>query len=104
MQRLVGLFLICLTTFAAFCQSTTKYQVGTVTEVKVHHTAGSTASDAVGYDVSVKVGDSIYVVLYTPAMGEGTVKYAVGGVICWCLWAKTKSPITTYWVNRIACL
>jgi hypothetical protein len=78
MQRLVGLFLICLTTFAAFCQSTTKYQVGTVTEVKVHHTAGSTASDAVGYDVSVKVGDSIYVVLYTPAMGEETVKYAAG--------------------------
>jgi hypothetical protein len=78
MLRLVGLFLICLTTFPAFCQSTTKYQVGTVTEVKVHHTAGNTASDAVGYDVSVKVGDSIYVVLYTPAMGEETVKYAVG--------------------------
>jgi hypothetical protein len=78
MLRLVGLFLICLTVFPAFGQSTAKYQVGTITEVKVHHTAGSSASDAVSYDVSVKVGDTIYVVLYTPALGEETVKYAAG--------------------------
>jgi hypothetical protein len=65
-----------LTTFPAFCQSTSKYQVGTITEVKVHQAAG--ASDAASYDVSVKVGDTIYVVLYTPALGEGTVKYAAG--------------------------
>jgi hypothetical protein len=78
MLRLVGLFLMCFTVFPAFGQSTTKYQVGTITEVKVHHTAGSNASDAVSYDVSVKVGDTIYVVLYTPALGEETVKYAAG--------------------------
>jgi len=78
MLRLVGLFLMCFTVFPAFGQSTTKYQVGTITEVKVHHTAGSSASDAVSYDVSVKVGDTIYVVLYTPAPGEETVKYAAG--------------------------
>jgi hypothetical protein len=65
-----------LTTFPAFCQSTSKYQVGTIAEVKVHQAAG--ASDAASYDVSVKVGDTIYVVLYTPALGEGTVKYAAG--------------------------
>jgi hypothetical protein len=78
MLRLVGLVLICLTTFSAFCQSTSKYQVGTITEVKVHQAAGSGASDAASYDVSVKVGDTIYVVLYTPPLGEGTVKYAAG--------------------------
>src|SRR6267142_3742176 len=78
MLRLVGLFLICLTTFPAFCQSTSKYQVGSITEVKVHQAAGSGASDAVSYDVSVKVGNIIYVVLYTPALGEDTVKYAAG--------------------------
>ena len=76
MLRLVGLVCIFLTTFPAFCQSTSKYQVGTITEVKVHQAAG--ASDAASYDVSVKVGDTIYVVLYTPALGEGTVKYAAG--------------------------
>jgi hypothetical protein len=67
-----------LTVFPAFGQSTSKYQVGTITEVKVHQTAGSGASDAVSYDVSVKVGDTIYVVLYTPPLGEETVKYSAG--------------------------
>ena len=78
MLKLVGLFLIFLTTFAAFGQSTSKYQVGTITEVKAHQAVGSGASDAASYDVSVKVGDIIYVVLYTPALGEDTVKYAAG--------------------------
>ena len=78
MPRLVCVFCICLATFSAFCQSTSKYQVGTITEVKVHQTAGSGASDAVSYDVSVKVGDTIYVVLYTPPLGEETVKYSAG--------------------------
>ncbi len=78
MVRLVGLFLIFLTMFPAFGQSTSKYQVATITEVKTHQTAGSGASDAASYDVSVKAGDTIYVVLYTPALGEDTVKYVVG--------------------------
>jgi hypothetical protein len=77
MLRLVGLILI-LTMFPAFGQSTSKYQVGTITEVKVHQAAGSAASDAASYDVSVKVGDTVYVVLYTPALGEETAKYAAG--------------------------
>jgi hypothetical protein len=78
MLRLVGLVCIFLTTFPAFCQSTSKYQVGTITDVKVHQAAGGGASDAASYDVSVKVGDTVYVVLYTPALGEDTVKYAAG--------------------------
>ena len=78
MLRLVGLVCIFLTTFPAFCQSTSKYQVGTITEVKVHQAAGGGASDTASYDVSVKVGDTVYVVLYTPALGESTVKYAAG--------------------------
>jgi hypothetical protein len=78
MLKLVGLFLIFLTTFAAFGQSTSKYQVGTITEVKAHQATGGGASDAAAYDVSVKVGTTIYVVLYTPPLGEDTVKYAAG--------------------------
>jgi hypothetical protein len=78
MIRLAIVFCISLTTLPAFCQSTSKYQVGTLTEVKVHQTAGSGASDAVSYDVSVKVGDTIYVVLYTSPLGQETVKYAAG--------------------------
>jgi hypothetical protein len=78
MLRLVGLFLIFLTMLPAFGQSTSKYQVGTITEVKAHRAAGSSASDAASYDVSVKVGATIYVVLYTPPLGEETVKYSAG--------------------------
>jgi hypothetical protein len=78
MLRLVGLFLILLTMFPAFGQSTSKYQVGTITEVKAHQAAGSSAYGAASYDVSVKVSDTIYVVLYTPPLGEETVKYAAG--------------------------
>jgi hypothetical protein len=78
MLRLISLILMCLTTFPAFCQSTSKYQVGTITEVQVHQATGSGVSGVASYDVSVKVGDTIYVVLYTPALGEETVKYAAG--------------------------
>jgi hypothetical protein len=78
MLRRVGVFLICMTVIPAFSQSTAKYQVGTITEVKVHQAAGSDASNAASYDVSVKVGDVIYVVLYTPPLGQENVKYSAG--------------------------
>jgi hypothetical protein len=78
MLRFVGLFFFCLMMFPAFAQSTSKYKVGTITEVKAHQAAESGASDAASYDVSIKVGDTIYVVLYTPELGEDTVKYVAG--------------------------
>jgi len=78
MLRRVGLFLIFFTVFPAFGQSTSKYQVGTIIEAKVHKTAEGGVSHAASYDVSVKVGDTIYVVLYTPPLGQETVKYAAG--------------------------
>jgi hypothetical protein len=79
MLKIVTIFCICLTVFPAFCQSASKYQVGTITEVKVHQTSEAVGtSDAVNYDVSIQVGDTIYVVLYTPPLREGTAKYAAG--------------------------
>ena len=78
MLRLAGACLICLATFAACAQSNSKYQVGTITEVK-HHDAGSeTNPDVATYDVSIRVADTVYVVLYTPPLGQATVKYAAG--------------------------
>jgi hypothetical protein len=78
MLRLIGLYFILLTILSALGQSTSKYQVGTITEVKVHQPAESGASGTASYDVSVKVGDNVYVVLYTPALGEDNVKYTTG--------------------------
>jgi hypothetical protein len=78
MIRLAIVFCVCLTTFSAYGQSASKYQVGTITEVKTHQTAGSSTSETTSYDVSLKVGDTTYVVLYTPPLGQETVKYAAG--------------------------
>lgn len=76
MIRLAIVFCISLAMCSAFGQSASKYQVGTITRVKTHQEASTT--DAVTYDVSVKVGDTTYVVLYKPPLGEETVKYAAG--------------------------
>ena len=79
MWRLIGAVAFCLLTLPALCQSTSKYQVAIITDVKAHQVAKDpAASDVTNYDVSVKVGDKIYVVLYTPRLGELPAKYADG--------------------------
>jgi hypothetical protein len=78
MRRLIGVIVLCLVTLTALGQSTSKYQLATITEVKPHQNSGPGASDVVSYDVSVKVGDTIYMVLYTPPLGESTIKYFAG--------------------------
>ena len=78
MRKLIGVIALCLFTFPAFCQSTSKYQIGLITEVKPRQATGDGTSDPTSYDVSVKVGDTIYVVLYTPPLGELPPKYARG--------------------------
>ena len=78
MRRLIAVIALCLLTFPALCQSTSKWQIAIITEVKPREAAGGSASDLARYDVSVKVGDTIYVVLYTEPLGELPAKYAVG--------------------------
>ena len=78
MRRLICVICICLGTFPALCQSASKYQVGTITDVKTHQAVGEASPDVVSYDVSLKVGNTIYLVLYTPPLGMNTVKYSVG--------------------------
>jgi len=78
MRRLLAVIGLCLLTFPALCQSTSKYQVAIITELKPRQAVGDDASDPTSYDVSVKVGDTIYVVLYTQPLGELPAKYARG--------------------------
>ena len=78
MPRVLCVICICLVTLPAFCQSTSKYQVGTIIDVKPRPAAADAGSDVTSYDVSVKVADTIYVVLYTPPLGMNTVRYAGG--------------------------
>jgi hypothetical protein len=78
LRKLVPVFTLCLLTLPAFCQTTSKWQIATITEVKPHPVAGEDASDPITYDVSVKVGGTIYLVRYTTPMGELAPKYAAG--------------------------
>ena len=61
------------------------YQAGTVVDVKPHHaeTAGGDAAKATNaepqqYDLSFKVGNKIYVVLYTPPPGQNYPELGLG--------------------------
>ena len=78
MRKLIAVIALCLLTFPALCQSASNYEVGTITEVKQHQAAPPDSPDVSSYDVSVKVGDTIYLVLYTPPLGEITPEYAAG--------------------------
>jgi hypothetical protein len=78
MRRLIALMALSLIPFPALCQSTSKYQVAVITEVKPRPEVGNDASDPTTYDVSVKVGDTLYVVLYTQPLGELPARYATG--------------------------
>ena len=78
MLRLMWAICIFLATLPGLCQSAAKYQVGTITDVKPHQAAAYTSSGAVSYDVSVRVADTIYLVLYTAPLNMNTVRYATG--------------------------
>ena len=78
MHRLIAITGLCLLTLPALCQTSSKYQIAMIAEVKQHQAAANSSSDPASYDVSVKVGDTLYVVLYTPAFGDLPAKYATG--------------------------
>lgn len=78
-KTLFSILLFCSMAFPALGQSTSQYQVAMITEVNVHEAGERVgASDAISYDVSLKVGRTTYVVLYTPALRDVSVKYAAG--------------------------
>ena len=78
MRKLIGAIAMCLLTFPALCQTTSKWQIATITEVKAHPVEGEDATDPITYDISVKAGDTIYLVRYTTPAGEIAPKYASG--------------------------
>lgn len=78
MRKLIALVTVCLLTLPALCQSLSKWEVATITEVKPHPVAGEDATDPITYDISVKVGNTIYVVRYTTPPSDVPPKYAAG--------------------------
>lgn len=69
---------VCLLASPLFAQSDDHYQVAKIIGVHQHLDASDDVSGPAKYDVSVRVGKTIYEVLYKPIAGAETVKYVVG--------------------------
>jgi hypothetical protein len=79
MLKWLLLISVCAVALPAICEPAANYEVATIVDVKPHQSAGDRSfSDVASYDVSVRVGKTIYVVLYTDTSGTGTVKYVAG--------------------------
>ena len=80
MRRIVVLVLSVILSVPVFCQtSADKYVAGSIVEVKRHKENKTTNSDApIHYDITLKVGGTLYTVLYTPPKGSTIVEYRVG--------------------------
>jgi len=64
---------------AAPCQNSGQYERGTVIAVaRLESSPGENGREVVRYDVSVKIRNTIYVVLYTPPNGANSVEYSAG--------------------------
>src|SRR5580765_2984362 len=76
----LSVILICMFTLSTFGQTnSSKYEPGTITAVTAHVNApGEAVADEARYDVSVKIRNVVYVVLYTPKYGSNAVEYAPG--------------------------
>jgi hypothetical protein len=79
MRNAVNLIVMWFAIFPAFGQSVKPaYQSGTITAVKAHKDASTAGQSATRYDISIKVRDTVYVVLYTPPPGTYGNQYITG--------------------------
>ena len=81
MLRIICAVCLCLCAYSAVCEPSAKYEVATILEVKLltpADQAHESPLQAASYEISARVGDTIYVVLYTDTLGTGAVKYAGG--------------------------
>ena len=80
MGRRFCALLVCSVTLPLFCQPPSPNpQVATIMAVNLHQKGAENGSRAViQYDVSLRVDDAVYVVLFTPPNGSTTVEYSEG--------------------------
>ena len=77
-MKLMSVMCLFLMVASSFGQSPRRYQVAVIVGVKPHQAEANDPSGVTSYEVSLKVDDTVYVVLYTPPLGITTVKYAEG--------------------------
>ena len=76
MRRILCIALMCIGAASVLGQSSSsKYQPGTIMAVKDHLDPNDSTKR---YDVSIKVGNTMYVVLYTPPPGTYGFQYSAG--------------------------
>jgi hypothetical protein len=80
MQKLFWLVILVSTSLPGLCQTpAAKYQPGTIIAVTRHQNTSAEGDSGIArYDVSIKVGDTLYVGLYTPPDGSNQVEYSAG--------------------------
>ena len=78
-RKYFGLMFV-LTCFSlwAVSQANSAYKTGTIVEVKAHPGTSSKNQSLKQYDISVKVENTVYVVLFTPPPGSNVVEYKAG--------------------------
>ena len=91
MLRKLILICACLCSIPALCESagSAQYLIATILEVNPHSSDANIDSSAPSYDVSMQIGNTVYVVLYTPRFGLQTAKYAAGREILVLVGEKT---------------
>src|SRR5215831_19965525 len=80
MRRVFSLIIFVAASMSGLCQTpSAKYEPGTIMAVTRHQNSASEGDPGVArYDVSIKVGNTIYVGLYTPPDGSNQVEYSAG--------------------------
>jgi len=80
MHKLFWRVILVSTSLPGLCQTpAAKYQPGTITAVTRHQNTAAEGDPGIArYEVSIKVGNTIYVGLYTPPDGSNQVEYSAG--------------------------
>lgn len=79
LHKRFGVILALVSTLLAIAQTTPSgYQPGTITAVTAHQNEPGAGEHVARYDVSVKIGNVVYVILYTPLNGANSVEYSPG--------------------------
>jgi len=78
MHKLFWRVILVSTSLPGLCQTpAAKYQPGTITAVTRHQNTAAEGDPGIArYEVSIKVGNTIYVGLYTPPDGSNQVEYS----------------------------
>ncbi len=78
MRAIIVVLVLTLAVTSCFAQGKPKYQVGTIVDVKDHQPTSTANDGSKQFDVSVRVNNTIYVVLLTSPDGSETVKFRIG--------------------------